>query len=66
MGKSHNREVITMKISSDKRVKDSSDNFYSYRTDVDFQIAVALACLGRDEFDMHTHAYGVSCLGTKL
>ena len=55
-----------MKISSDKRVKESSDSFYGYRVDTNFQIAVALACLRRDEFDMHTHAYGVSCLGTKL
>ena len=46
-------EVSTMKISSDKRVQESSSSFYSYRAVVNFQIAVALTCLHRDEFDMH-------------
>ena len=44
-----------MKISSDKRVEESSGSFYSYCNSADgnFQIAVALTCLHRDEFDMH-------------
>ena len=33
---------------------------------MNFQAAVALACLRRDEFDMQTRAYGVNCLGAKL
>ena len=44
-GNPHNREVPTMKISSDKRVKESSSSFYSFRADMNFQIAVALAGL---------------------
>ena len=34
-----------MEINSDKRVKESSDSFYSSRADMNFQIAVALAGL---------------------
>ena len=57
MGKSHNREVPTMKISSDKTVKESSGSFYSSRADMHFQIEVALAGLHKDEFDMHQFTY---------
>ena len=48
----HNREVPTIKMSSDNRVKESSVSFYSYKADVNFKIAVALACLYWNEFDM--------------
>ena len=34
---SHNREVSTIKMSSDNGVKESSVSFYSYRFDVNFK-----------------------------
>ena len=42
-----------MKISSGKRVKGFLGSFYSYRLNVNFRIAIALAGLHKDEFDMH-------------
>ena len=38
-------EVPTIKISSDRRAKESSGSSYSCRAHLNFQTAVALACL---------------------
>ena len=50
-----------MKISSDKRVKESSDSLYSYRADTNFQIAVALLVyVGMSLICTHTHMESVA------
>ena len=65
--KGYNGEISTTKTSSDKRIKESSGSFYSFRADVNFQIAVALACLHRDDFDMHQYSHKQSqLLGHKV
>ena len=51
-----------MKISSEKRVKESSGSFYSNRANMNFLIAVGLAGLHNDEFNMHqfTHIESIA------
>ena len=42
-----------MKISSDKRIKGILKQFLQFPSQMNFQIAIALAGLHKDEFDMH-------------
>ena len=52
-GNLQNRELPTMKISSDKRIKGILKQFLQFPSQMNFQIAIALAGLQKDEFDMH-------------